>query len=209
MVLPSDDHVILRQWLATRGVDASELAGILVTGDLDALLAVAGSAPSGSPPRTGRRWPRRGRSRARTPMWPELGDLGTAACELRVTAVLERVCEALGQAGVPATPYEGLGVTWGHELLEAKLVLATSARCTSGCSAARRRTASEGATADRTPVHSPVPLECAVGQAVALGAPATLSDSADHLFGASIGAPRRSRPPHGIRRQRRAAASRA
>ena len=43
MVLPSDDHVILRQWLATRGVDAGELAGILVTGDLDALLAVSGS----------------------------------------------------------------------------------------------------------------------------------------------------------------------
>ena len=43
MVLPSDDHVVLRQWLATRGVEASELAGILVTGDLDPLLAVAGS----------------------------------------------------------------------------------------------------------------------------------------------------------------------
>ena len=43
MVLPSDDHVVLRQWLATRGVEANELAGILVTGDLDPLLAVAGS----------------------------------------------------------------------------------------------------------------------------------------------------------------------
>ena len=110
MVLPSDDHVILRQWLATRGVDAGELAGMLVTGDLDALLAVSGSDEA--------------RAIAReSPMWPELSDLGTAACELRVTAVLERVCEALGLAGVPATPYEGLGVTWGHELLEAKLVL--------------------------------------------------------------------------------------
>ena len=57
------------------------------------------------------------------PVWPELGDIGTAACELRVSAVLEHVCEALDHAGVPAKPYEGLGVTWGHELLEAKLVL--------------------------------------------------------------------------------------
>jgi len=122
MVLPSDDHVILRQWLATRGVDAGELAGMLVTGDLDALLAVSGSEQRLSP--LDRQSVDEARSIAReSPMWPELSDLGTAACELRVTAVLERVCEAVGQAGVPATPYEGLGVTWGHELLEAKLVL--------------------------------------------------------------------------------------
>jgi hypothetical protein len=122
MVLPSDDHVILRQWLATRGVDAGELAGMLVTGDLDALLAVSGSEQRLSP--LDRQSVDEARSIAReSPMWPELSDLGTAACELRVTAVLERVCEALGLAGVPATPYEGLGVTWGHELLEAKLVL--------------------------------------------------------------------------------------
>ena len=122
MVLPSDDHVILRQWLATRGVDAGELAGILVTGDLDALLAVSGSEQRLSP--LDRQSVDEARAIAReSPMWPELSDLGTAACELRVTAVLARVCEALGLAGVPATLYEGLGVTWGHELLEAKLVL--------------------------------------------------------------------------------------
>jgi hypothetical protein len=122
MVLPTDDHVVLRQWLATRGVDAAELAGVLVTGDLDALLAVAGSDQRLAPQ------DRLAVSEARaivrdSPMWPELGDLGTAACELRVAAVLKRVCGALGRAGVPAAPYQGLGVTLGHELLEARLVL--------------------------------------------------------------------------------------
>jgi len=101
MVLPSDDHVILRQWLATRGVDAGELAGLLVTGDLDALLAVSGSEQRLSP--LDRQSVDEARAIARdSPMWPELSDLGTAACELRVTAVLERVCEAMALAGVPA-----------------------------------------------------------------------------------------------------------
>jgi cytochrome c5 len=122
MVLPSDDHVVLRQWLAKRGVRASELAGVLLTGDLEALLAVAESPHRLTPQ------DRLDLAEARavvrdSPMWPELGDLGTAACELRVTAVLERVCRALGAAGVPAAPYEGLGVTWGHELLEGMVVL--------------------------------------------------------------------------------------
>ena len=40
-----------------------------------------------------------------------------------MSAVLEQVCEALGRAGVPAAPYQGLGVRWGHELLEAKVVI--------------------------------------------------------------------------------------
>ena len=53
----------------------------------------------------------------------QLGDIGTAACVLRVSAVLERVCEALRYEGVPAAPYEGLGVTWGRELPEARVVL--------------------------------------------------------------------------------------
>jgi len=122
MVLPSDDHVILRQWLATRGVDAGELAGVLVTGDLDALLAVAGSEQRLSP--LDGQCVAEARAIAReSPVWPELSDLGTAACELRVAAVLEQVCGALGRAGVPASPYQGLGVTWGHELLEAQVVL--------------------------------------------------------------------------------------
>ena len=122
MVLPSDDHVVLRQWLAGRGVAASEVAGILVTGDLDALLRVAGSHRR----LTVQDLQSVDEARAiahENPVWPELGDIGTAACELRVSAVLEHVCEALDHAGVPAKPYEGLGVTWGHELLEAKLVL--------------------------------------------------------------------------------------
>jgi hypothetical protein len=122
MVLPSDDHVVLRQWLATRGVDASELAGILVTGDLDALLAVAGADQRLTPQERQAVAEARAIVRDR-PMWPELSDLGTAACELRVAEVLDRVCEALRGVGVPAAPYQGLGVTWGHELLEAQLVL--------------------------------------------------------------------------------------
>jgi hypothetical protein len=122
MVLPSDDHVMLRRWLATRGVEASELAGILVTGDLDALLDVAGAEERLTPQE------HEAVAEARaivadSPMWPELGDLGTAACELRVTAVLERVCRTLRRTGVSAVPYQGLGVTWGHELLEARLLL--------------------------------------------------------------------------------------
>jgi len=122
MVLPSDDHVVLRQWLAGRGVEASELAGILVTGSLDALLLVAGSRHRLAA------HDRHAVAEARAivqanPVWPELGDIGTAACELRVSAVLERVCDALSRAGVPAAPYEGLGVTWGHELLEAMVVV--------------------------------------------------------------------------------------
>jgi len=122
MVLPSDDHVALRQWLATRGVDASELAGVLVTGDLEALLAVADSPQRLTP--QDRLALAEARAAVRdSPMWPELSDLGTAACELRVTAVLEHVCEALGAVGVAAAPYQGLGVTWGHELLEAKVVV--------------------------------------------------------------------------------------
>ena len=44
---------------------------------------------------------------------------GTAS----VTAVLERVCRVLRRTGVSAAPYQGLGVTWGHELLEARLQL--------------------------------------------------------------------------------------
>ena len=122
MVVPSDDHVILRQWLSTRGVDAGELAGVLVTGDLDALLAVAGSEQRLSP--LDGQCVAEARAIAReSPVWPELSDLGTAACELRVAAVLEQVCGALGRAGVQASPYQGLGVTWGHELLEAQVVL--------------------------------------------------------------------------------------
>jgi len=122
MVLPSDRHTALRRWLAARGVDANELAGILVTGDLDALLVLAGSHQRLGP------HDRHAVAEARAivqdnPVWPELGDIGTAACELRVSAVLERVCEALRHEGVPAAPYEGLGVTWGHELLEARVVL--------------------------------------------------------------------------------------
>lgn len=122
MVVPSDDHVVLRQWLAGRGVVASELAGILVTGDLDALLVVAGSHHRLGP------HDRLAVAEARAiahdnPVWPELGDIGTAACELRVSAVLEGVCRELRRVGVPATPYEGLGVTWSHELLEAMVVL--------------------------------------------------------------------------------------
>ena len=112
MVLPSDDHVVLRQWLATRGVEASELAGILVTGDLDPLLAVAGSHRRLAP--VDRQEVAEARAIARdNPEWPELNDLGAAACELRVSAVLEQVCEALGRAGVPAAPYQGLGVRLG------------------------------------------------------------------------------------------------
>jgi crotonobetainyl-CoA:carnitine CoA-transferase CaiB-like acyl-CoA transferase len=122
MVLPSDDHVVLRQWLATRGVEASELAGILVTGDLDPLLAVSGSHRRLAA--VDRQEVAEARAIARdNPEWPELNDLGAAACELRVSAVLEEVCEALGRAGVPATPYQGLGVSWGHELLEAKVMV--------------------------------------------------------------------------------------
>ena len=122
MVLPSDDHVALRQWLATRGVEASELAGILVTGDLDPLLAVAGSHRRLAA--VDRQEVAEARAIARdNPEWPELNDLGAAACELRVSAVLEQVCEALARAGVPAAPYQGIGVRWGHELLEAKVVL--------------------------------------------------------------------------------------
>jgi len=40
-----------------------------------------------------------------------------------VVAVLEQVCAARGDAGVTASPYEGLGVNCGHELLEAQVVL--------------------------------------------------------------------------------------
>lgn len=122
MVLPGDRHVVLRQWLAGRGVDASELAGILVTGDLEALLVLAGSHRRLTIEDLHAVTEARAVAHE-NPVWPELGDIGTAACELRVTAVLEHVCEALGRVGVPAKPYEGLGVTWGHELLEAKLVL--------------------------------------------------------------------------------------
>ncbi|HYN68572.1 MAG TPA: hypothetical protein VES93_16945 [Ornithinibacter sp.] len=122
MVLPTDDHVVLRRWLATRGVEATELAGVLVTGDLDALLAVAGSEQRLAPQDEVAVAEARAIVRD-SPMWPELGDLGTAACELRVAAVLKRVCASLGRAGVPARPYQGLGITLGHELLEARLVL--------------------------------------------------------------------------------------
>jgi hypothetical protein len=122
MVLPTDDHVVLRRWLAGRGVDATELAGILLTGDLEALLVVAGSSHRLGP--HDRHAVTEARAVAqRNPVWPELSDIGTAACELRVSAVLEQVCAALGRAGVPASPYEGLGATWGHELLEAMVVL--------------------------------------------------------------------------------------
>ena len=68
----------------TRGVDASELAGILVTGDLDALLAVAGSHRRLTP--LDGQCVAEARAIAReNPVWPELSDLGTAACELRVS----------------------------------------------------------------------------------------------------------------------------
>jgi hypothetical protein len=122
MVLPSDDHVVLRQWLATRGVDASELAGRLITRDLEELLVVAGSGQRLAP--EDRHAVTEARAIAQdNPVWPELSDIGTAACELRVSAVLERVCDALCRAGVPAAPYQGLGVLLGHELLEAMVVL--------------------------------------------------------------------------------------
>lgn len=122
MVLPTGRHAVLRRWLATRGVQATELAGILVTGDLDALLEVVDAHPRLSA--QDRQVIDEARALAQeSPTWPELSNLGAAACELLVVRVLEQVCEALGDAGVTASPYEGLGVTWGHELLEAQVVL--------------------------------------------------------------------------------------
>ena len=43
MVLPSDDHWALRGWLRSHGIPAGERGGTLIVGNLDGLLALAGS----------------------------------------------------------------------------------------------------------------------------------------------------------------------
>ncbi len=79
MVLPSDDHVILRQWLATRGVTRASWPAS------SSRATSTPCSPSPGPSRLSRWIPVGGRGpgdRTREPDVARAGDLGTAACEL-------------------------------------------------------------------------------------------------------------------------------
>lgn len=122
MALPTNDHTVLCDWLARHRVYAAEVARCLIIGDLDALLAVAGSdrrLTAGQ-----RETVAAGRSAARDPslsiglLDPDLLDQ-----QAEVFEVLEDICEALAVEGVAAAPFEGLGVSFGDEVLEAKVLV--------------------------------------------------------------------------------------
>lgn len=121
MALPTNDHAVLCDWLASHRVYAAEVAGRLIIGDLDALLAVAGSDRRLT---AGQREAIAGRGAARDPsassglLDPELPDQHADVFE-----VLEDVCEALAVEGVAAAPFEGLGVSLGNEVLGAKVLI--------------------------------------------------------------------------------------
>lgn len=123
MVLPSNEHVVLCDWLTRHGVIASEMAGLLIIGDLDSLLAVTGSGHRLTAEERATVTDARRAARDTDPsggLLPSCNvmDLRAAVCE-----TLEEVCRALGRAGVAAVPYEGLGVLSGDELLEAKVLI--------------------------------------------------------------------------------------
>lgn len=123
MALPTNDHPVLCDWLASHRVFAAEVAGRLIIGDLDALLAVAGSGRRLTAAQ--REAVAAGRSAARDPS-PSSGLLDPDLVDQQadVFEVLEDVCEALAVEGVTAAPFEGLGVSFGDEVLDAKVLVA-------------------------------------------------------------------------------------
>lgn len=128
MVLPSDYHWALRGWLRLRGVEAGEAAGILIVGNLDGLLAVSGASRRldsaehdlvSSSRATGHDRPFEQRLECR----PRSSDL-----QARVEALLAEVCQALCDAGIRASPFDGLGVCCGDEIFEARVCVEDTTR---------------------------------------------------------------------------------
>jgi hypothetical protein len=115
MVLPSDEHAALRAWLARWGVDTSEVGGYLLAPVEDALFVAVGSDFRLAA--ADHQVLDRARSAAET----------AAACEDPgpvllaqgddVTAVLNMACQALRAVGIGASPFRGLGVIFGGEVL--------------------------------------------------------------------------------------------
>lgn len=126
MVLPSNDHDDLRQWLSTHGVGATEIAGRFITDDLDPLLAVAGSryrlTPEQQQAVASARAMRDDAVSGGSPADPSAMDQ-----QAEVAEVVEEVCDALRVVGISAVPFEGLGVTFGDELLDARLLISNLA----------------------------------------------------------------------------------
>lgn len=122
MALPTNDHAVLCSWLARHRVHAEEVAGRLIIGDLDALLAVAGSDRRLTAAQ--RETVAAGRSAARDPSVSiGLLDADLLDQQADVFEVLEDVCEALAVEGVAAAPFEGLGVSFGDEVLDAQVLI--------------------------------------------------------------------------------------
>lgn len=120
MVLPTDHHWALRGWLRSHRVKADEFAGILIIRNLDGLLRLAGSA---------RRLTMEERAlvkegRARLSADPDsLTSLVAQTTGLddpliaELHALLQGVCGALRQVGMPAEPALGMGVIGSAQTL--------------------------------------------------------------------------------------------
>ncbi|MGQ0631577.1 MAG: hypothetical protein ACT4P1_11075 [Sporichthyaceae bacterium] len=119
MVLPSDYHWALRGWMRLHGIEAHELAGTLLVGDLDELLLLSGAAHQLRPEErvlltTSRSLPDADRAE-----WLSDCDASTEELRVQVGHVLDEVCQALSDAGVPASLWEGAGVISGDEVFDA------------------------------------------------------------------------------------------
>lgn len=117
MVLPTDFHGPLREWLRSHRIATSELGGTLVIQNLDGLLRLSGTSRRLTAEErrliTAARAYRRARSQ--DPLtYP--GAASDQRLSDGVHAVLIDVCDALGAAGVSARPGLGLGIVLGDEI---------------------------------------------------------------------------------------------
>lgn len=130
MVLPTDFHGPLREWLRSHRIATSELGGTLVIQNLDGLLRLSGSSRRLTAEE--RRLITEARAYRRARSQDPLSHLHAAASDQRLSdgvhAVLSDVCDALGAAGVSARPGLGLGIVLGDEIFAAMIYVTQTDR---------------------------------------------------------------------------------
>lgn len=125
MVLPTDYHWALRGWLRLHSIEAYELAGDLIVGDLDELLRLAGTPRRLSAPEH----ELVSMARSREGGVESYSD-GDDVLATRVEGLLAEVCQALCDAGLQASPWHGAGALVGDEVFDALVSVDTRFGCT-------------------------------------------------------------------------------